>query len=157
MSELKVLTWGEYLDEIEEMYSNILQKFSIKEPFTIVGISRGGLIPLTILASRFQKKKVDVISIDSYDETSKKSVGLNFHFSSLKLENLENRILVIDDLIDSGTTILGVLEHIIKIKPDCKITVAVLYINRNTPMPKNNLIVNQVKDPGTWIQFPYEV
>ena len=138
------------------MYLNILERFPINEPFTICGISRGGLIPLTVLANRFKKKMIEIISIDTYNEATKELSDLNFHFSSLNTNRLEETILVIDDLIDSGKTMNAVINHIKMLKPNCKIVVAVLYINNDVKI-NQNVIFNEMKDPSVWIQFPYEI
>lgn len=88
----------------------------------IIGLSRGGLIPAVYLSHRFN---IPMVTADISHELS---VGDNKNTHSGLLpkiaENIQS-ILVVDDIVDSGNTILALTQQL---ETTAKITVASLYL-----------------------------
>lgn len=102
MSHEYCLTW----DEFHRDTLTLTRRLLAREPFQgIIAIARGGLIPAGILAREMNLRFVDTLCIASYDHTQQGSLRL------LKgVEGHGKGMLVIDDLVDTGTTGLAVRE-----------------------------------------------
>ena len=77
---------------------------------TIVAITRGGMIPAMIIARELDIRLIDTICIKSYDhqETIKPKI---IKLTNTKISKLEKKILIIDDLVDSGRTLQIVKDY----------------------------------------------
>ena len=65
----------------------------------IVAITRGGLVPASIIARELDLRLVDTVCISSYDYQQQGQISV------LKSPVIEsNNILLIDDLVDTGQT-----------------------------------------------------
>lgn len=88
----------------------------------IIGLSRGGLVPAVYLSHRFD---IPMVIADISHELS---VGDNKNTHSGYLPKIADNIqsiLVVDDIVDSGNTILALTQQL---ETTAKITVASLYI-----------------------------
>ena len=97
--------WIEYVSLIERLLRLIKEDF---RPDQVIGISSGGLFPATILAKAFDAP-LAVIAAESYHlsvsgiKDAKGPVQLGPNLASARPE-LGHRILLVDDLTDSGDT-----------------------------------------------------
>src|SRR4029078_11846039 len=84
------------------------------EPELIIGLSRGGLVPLGYLAGEclFNNRNVKIISVTSYSDDGKRSqlklLSPLFDHDFEYLHRFKS-ILIIDDLVDSGNTLSFVI------------------------------------------------
>jgi len=125
MPEIKKLSWDEYIQMIYDLgaYIDRSEGF-INNISGIYGVPRGGLIIATLLS---HKHNVPLITNPSAVFNDK-------------------RILVVDDIADSGKTLVEFKEVGLKI--------ACLHINPGTMiMPDYYLRTNE----GMWIGYPYEM
>jgi hypoxanthine phosphoribosyltransferase len=108
MSELYV-SWDEYHAKIEQLAAQIYQ--SEWEFDQILCLARGGL-RIGDVISRIYNKPLAILSAASYG-------GKNFqergnltiaHSITMTTEKLGSRILLVDDLVDSGETLANILE-----------------------------------------------
>ncbi|MDO5631412.1 MAG: xanthine phosphoribosyltransferase [Paracoccus sp. (in: a-proteobacteria)] len=118
----------------------------------IVAITRGGLVPAMIVARELDIRTIDTISIKSY-----KGQGANAGQGELQVLNSPDpelmgdgdRILVIDDLVDSGRT----LELVRQMYP--KAHFGTVYAKpKGKPMVQT--YVTEVSQ-DTWIFFPWDM
>lgn len=72
----------------------------------IVGIARGGLIPAAIMARELEVHLVDTVCLSSYEKSSKgeREQGRLTVLKNLQLTGDLSRTLVVDDLVDTGST-----------------------------------------------------
>ncbi len=103
MPDLHV-SWLDYHQRIEQLAVNIYQ--SEWEFNQIVCLARGGLRVGDIL-SRIYKQPLAVLSTSSYDGPGKQERGtLTFsRYLTMTTDRLGDRILLVDDLVDSGATL----------------------------------------------------
>jgi uncharacterized protein len=103
MSDLYI-TWPDYHHKIEQLAVNIYQ--SGWEFNQIICLARGGLRVGDILA-RIYNQPLAILSTSSYSDAAKqeRSNLIISHHLSMTTENLGSRILLVDDLVDSGITI----------------------------------------------------
>jgi uncharacterized protein len=98
------VSWSDYHRKIEQLAAKIYQ--SGWEFNQIVCLARGGLRVGDIL-SRIYKQPLAILATSSYTGTGKQERG-NLIFSrhlTMTTEHLGSRILLVDDLVDSGITL----------------------------------------------------
>ncbi len=147
------LSWSEYHEKIEQLAIKIQR--SGWEFNQILCLARGGLRVGDIF-SRIFKKPLAILSASSYDQTTRRP-RLTFGKSiSMTTPTLGDRVLLVDDLVDSGMTlgqtIIWLNEHenydIAEIK-----TAVIWYKSMSAIAP--NFYVDYLTD-NPWIHQPFE-
>jgi xanthine phosphoribosyltransferase len=120
-------------------------------PFAaIVTVTRGGLVPAAIVARELDIRVIETISIASYDDTSQgelrvlKSVAADI----IRMNGGGQRVLIVDDLVDTGRTAKIVRDLLPKAH------FATVYAK---PMgrPLVDTFITEVSQ-DTWIFFPWD-
>jgi len=91
---IKLLTWDDY----DELVSSIASQMGDWEPEAIVGLTRGGLIPAVQFSHMFNVK-LYTLNISLRDG---KAPSTKFNWKQLEKYD---RILIVDDINDSGATL----------------------------------------------------
>tara|TARA_R110002111_G_scaffold149621_1_gene216552 strand:- start:564 stop:1067 length:504 start_codon:yes stop_codon:yes gene_type:complete len=136
------ITW----EEVAKDSKDLAEKLKDQGPFKgIVAVARGGYIPAVIIAHELKIKKIVSFSLYSYDDDKKKQGEFDVYS---KFEDLEGRWLVIDELVDSGKTLVKIRESL------PKGVFAVLYAK---PMGAGNTDFYAKAIPQkTWLVLPWE-
>ncbi|MBM3487982.1 MAG: xanthine phosphoribosyltransferase [Alphaproteobacteria bacterium] len=109
----------------------------------IVAITRGGLVPAAIVARELEVRIIDTICIQSYDHQDQGGLTL------LKRPSIDHeRILIIDDLVDTGRTARLVRD----ILPGAHF--ATVYA-KPAGRPLVDTFITEVSQ-DTWIFFPWD-
>lgn len=110
----------------------------------IVAITRGGLVPAAIIARELELRLIDTICVATYDH---QAIG------SLKvLKSVDGDgegWLVVDDLVDTGTTMRAVRQMLPKAH------VATVYA-KPAGRPLVDTFITEVSQ-DTWIYFPWDL
>ena len=118
-------------------------------PSIILGINRGGCIPGVYLSHRINTAH-EVLDIRLRDHTTKPNLSV-----LEKAFAFQKKILIIDDINDSGETFNYIVKNFGK--GDGKIKFAALI--HNTPskakIDYHGYVIDKSKDPA-WIVFPWE-
>ena len=134
---------------------NRLEMFDV-----IIGVSRGGLFPAVILSHMLEVKMIPVCfsgSDGAGDDKQQTEIEVLPEFEE------GTRILIVDDICDSGDTLKKMCSFYRKIK--CPVKTAVLFYkdhwpNLNPRSPKHGFtpdyIANRVGISSRWIIFPWE-
>lgn len=150
-------TTKEYVncDKIQTMckeLSTIIKKDNYK-PDLLIGLTRGGLQPLSFLSGENQLnlRNVSTIALASYDETHQKNMHV---LMPLHIEDYKKykSILIVDDLVDSGKTMSYIKTLLENELPDSTIKVAVLYYKPTSKIKPDYF----VEETDEWIVFPWE-
>ena len=123
-----------------ELAKKIKKKY---KPEKLILISRGGLIPGSIIANYLGIQDVDVIALKTYEDR-KRSKEIKVY----KRIKSEKKLVVIDDLVDSGETAKIVKEMM----PNSKFVV--LYA-KTSGKKQADLHLYDFKD-SDWLVFPWE-
>jgi uncharacterized protein len=147
---MKKISWKRFDSIANKLVMKIKQ--SNNKYDTIICINRGGLVIGRIL-SDYLNLPLGIISAKCYDIGAKKpqSCLINPNISIIK--KIGKKILLVDDLIDSGTTMIKIFNHLKKRFPKSNIDVAVLYKTKESTF-NPDYFVEFKKD---WIVFPYEL
>lgn len=116
---------------------------------TIVAISRGGLSVAHLLACAFEIKDLEFISASSYDK-KRKTHSLKIKSTTLEIEN--KKVLLVDDISDSGATFLDSLEILNSYKPLDIFTFSLFFKESSAYKPD---YFSNICDE--WIEFYWEV
>ncbi len=111
----------------------------------VVAVTRGGLIPAAIIARELETRMVDCVSVVTYDE---EKIGEPRVIKMPTAAGDGTGWLVIDDLVDTGTTsrvVRGVLP---------KAHFATVY-SKPQGRPLVDTFVTEVSQ-DTWIMFPWD-
>ena len=109
----------------------------------IVAITRGGLVPASIIARELEIRLVDTVCISSYDYQQQGDVSV------LKTPGIDrNGLLLIDDLVDTGQTARVVKDLLPKAH------FATVYA-KPAGRPLVDTFITEVSQ-DTWILFPWD-
>lgn len=140
------VAWNEYHIFAQKLAASILaQKQPVDE---IVAISRGGLT-LGHLLTDFLRVPISTISIQSYTDIQTR--GEIKILAKLQTPIRGKHIMVVDDVADSGKTLLRAVRYLKKCGPRDVTTVTMFYKPHSTFRP--DYFARQTKK---WILFPYE-
>ena len=138
--------WDEMRRDVNTLCRTItLDKF---DPQVIVGLSRGGLTPGVMMSHWFQKPfkpiKASIRDFPDWEEYLPKKT--------------DERVLIVDDICDSGETFLKIQEHL-KNASDLPVEVrfASLWWNNECEFKPHYYVQDCAKDTNNiWIHFPWE-
>ena len=117
MSEKLIISFEEYLDTVEKLALEINNNF---KPTVLVGIMRGAA-PIIDILSRILKLPTAYIVIQSYSgegmEDKQGELVFARDISSIAKDEDFNRVLLVDDLSDTGLTLNKSIEWLKKYQP----------------------------------------
>ena len=154
MSDLYV-SWSEYHKLIETLAAKIHRdRWDFEQ---IVCLARGGLRIGDIL-SRIYDKPLAILFASSYDDCDSKTPGpLTFsQHLAMTTPNLGKRVLLVDDLVDSGRSLTETISWLKKHYPQDieEIRTAVLW-HKACSIIIPNYCVNYLSD-NPWVHQPFE-
>jgi xanthine phosphoribosyltransferase len=114
----------------------------------IVAITRGGMAPAMIVARELDVRRVDTISVKSYDNQSQ-AEAVVLKSPDAEMMGDGTGILVVDDLVDSGKTLELVRAHYPKAH------FATVYAKPKGEPMVDTFITGVSQD--TWIFFPWDM
>ena len=120
---------------------------------SVVGVSRGGLIPATIISEKMKVRQLRTVGVRSYQLSglSKRSKSVLYQSCS---PYLVGNILVIDDIADTGETFKFLLDHFNKNKQITKIITCSLFVRRSSGFIPDYYHTDIIGNE--WVVFPWE-
>ncbi|MBY0272403.1 MAG: xanthine phosphoribosyltransferase [Alphaproteobacteria bacterium] len=112
----------------------------------MIAITRGGLVPAAIVARELGIRKIDTVSIISYDDNDKQIEPSII--KTCEVDNHGKDWLVIDDLVDTGATAKVVRDMLPKAH------IAAIYAKPSGKDMVDTFMTEVSQD--TWIVFPWE-
>ena len=152
MSDVKY-TWNEYIELNEELVYKVAK--SGWDFDCLLCLSRGGMRPGDFF-SRVYNKPLGILATSSYRE-AKGTVQSELDISDCitGLNDLKGRVLLVDDMVDSGKTISEVIAHLKSRYPAItEIRVAVLWWKAHSVLTPDWHCV--FFDDNPWIHQPFE-
>lgn len=141
----KYIEFNEYFHLIEQL----ADKIDIDVDY-VVGIIRGGYIPADII-SRIKKAKLLCLRACSYKD--KTQGGLSIYNMSENIP-LSGNVILVDDLTDSGRTLLEVKKYLSHRHKNANIKTAVIWNKSSNTLTKPDYYVSDVG--SEWIVQPFE-
>ncbi|PWD51343.1 phosphoribosyltransferase [Serinibacter arcticus] len=144
----EVLTWGEFGHAMRDLARTIVS--SAWQPEVVVAIARGGLVPAGAIAYALETKAMGTLNVEFYrgvGETLPDPIVLPPALDTSELSGL--RVLVVDDVADSGRTLLLVLDLMRSHGADVRS--AVIYAKPTSIVQPTYVW----RDTDRWIMFPW--
>ena len=136
-------------DEFREDLKILIEK--IDKPFdAILGIARGGLAMAQMLGEYYDLREVYTINTIGYDDTEKKDSVEVFNIPDLKSAK---KVLIIDDIVDSGDTLVEVINVLNEKYPTITVLTASIFYKKTAKTTPTWY----VKEPKGWIDFFWSV
>lgn len=119
------------------------------QPDTVIGIARGGVTLAHALSIYFGVRNLQSIRIESYDDT--------YQRDSVKISgecdfSLSKRVLIVDDIVDSGKTLNALLPMLRERHPHIIFKTAALF-TKQTALVQPDYSLHEAAD---WIDFFWE-
>ncbi|SVB34722.1 uncharacterized protein METZ01_LOCUS187576 [marine metagenome] len=138
-------SWEEMRRDVNVLARDIvLDNF---DPVVIVGLSRGGLTPGVMLSHWFKKPFKSVASaLRDFPE-----------WEEYLPRPTDKRVLIVDDICDSGETFQRMSSHITKKANGVDVRFATLWWNNECDFEPTYYVREIAKDStNTWVHFPWE-
>jgi xanthine phosphoribosyltransferase len=138
------VTW----DQLHRDAKALAWRLMEKGPWTgMVAITRGGLIPCAIISRELECRLIETVSIVTYDEEKRGEPNV-VKAPAAALESLGAGWLIVDDLVDTGTT-AKVVRALLP-----KAHFATVYA-KPAGKPLVDTFITEVSQ-DTWILFPWD-
>ena len=149
----RLVTWRDI-----EVWSKDIVKKVVKsgyEPEIVIGLARGGLVPARLIADYLNIKDLYAVKTEHWgltatpDGKAKLAQGLQVSIEGKK-------VLVVDDITDTGQSIKLALEHVVNHTPKEAKTATLLHITHSKYVP--DYYSEEVPEENwTWFIFPWNV
>jgi xanthine phosphoribosyltransferase len=136
-------------EEFKDDLKLLIQK--IDQPFdSILGIARGGLSMSQLLGEYYDIREVYSINTIGYEDTHKNESVEVFNIPELKSST---KVLIVDDIVDSGDTLVEVLAVLNQKYPKITFLTASIFYKKTAKITPTWY----VKEPKGWIDFFWSV
>ncbi|MDO5730550.1 phosphoribosyltransferase [Corynebacterium sphenisci] len=148
LEQKEILTWSGFGDAQEELAQQVVD--SGFTPDIIVAVARGGLLPAGALSYSMGVKLSDAINVEFYTDVAETLPDPVLLEPLLDVDAIrEKRILVVDDVADSGRTLHLVLELLAG--HGAEVRSAVLYAKSRSEVSPDYVW----RRTDEWIVFPW--
>ena len=142
---MKYYAYEDFKNDTNKLIKEVLSF----EAQTVVGIARGGLTLAHSMAEGLDIREVQTLRTELYDKTCKRD-ELSI-FGSCEFKDIK-RVLVVDDIADSGETLDAIMKHLEEKYPTIIFKSATLFY-KETSVYKPHYWINIADD---WIDFFWE-
>jgi xanthine phosphoribosyltransferase len=119
------------------------------QPDTIIAIARGGMTLAHALSMNLNIRNLQSIRVESYDgDAQRENVTI---LGTCDLCN-SKRVLVVDDIVDSGETLAALMPMLHSRHPHCEFKIATLF-RKSTALVQPDFYLHEATD---WIDFFWE-
>ncbi|WP_165786386.1 phosphoribosyltransferase [Aliarcobacter cryaerophilus] len=115
-----------------------------------LSVARGGLTLSHLMAQAMNQRNIFTINSISYDRKNQKDSIDIFNIPDLKSYK---KVLIIDDIVDSGKTMIEIFKILNEKFPNCEFKLATLFYKK-TALIKPDFYINET---DMWIEFFWEV
>ncbi|TLN02621.1 phosphoribosyltransferase, partial [bacterium] len=145
--EFETPSWDYFYQLCLELGDKVKRSF---DPEILLGISRGGLIPLRIMSDLFENAIVATVKVEFYEDVAKTSQEPRMT-QPISVDVKNKRVLVIDDVADTGKSLALLVERLEEIGAE-EIKIATVYYKPWSLLRPHYYI----RDTERWIIFPHE-
>ena len=149
MTEYEAPSWEYFYELCVELGEKV--RASGFNPDVLLGVSRGGLIPVRILSDLYEGVEIGVVRVEFYrgiEETEEEPRITQ----PPSVELRDKRVLVVDDVADTGKTLKTLKEYILSAGAR-EAKIAVVYYKPWSVLKPDYY----VKETEKWIIFPHEI
>ncbi|SHO80239.1 Xanthine-guanine phosphoribosyltransferase [hydrothermal vent metagenome] len=141
MKNRKYYSYNEFRDDLKVLIQKIDYNFD-----TIIAIARGGLSIGQLLGEYYNIRKVYSINTIGYDRDKKLDKIEIFNIPNLKESQ---NILIVDDIVDSGDTLVLILDRVKELYPDKNFKSASIFYKPSAIIQPDY----SIREAKEWIEF----
>ncbi|MHA2028646.1 MAG: phosphoribosyltransferase [Candidatus Kariarchaeaceae archaeon] len=149
MVEYLVQNWQDSFDKCFYLYEQIIN--SQFYPDIVIGVARGGWIPARLLADFLHIKETVNIKVEAYSVIGETDVEASVT-QDINVNIEGKKILVVDDIADSGESLLAVYNSM-KEKTPAEVRTATIYYKPRSAI-KPDFYTHET---SAWVIFPWEL
>lgn len=151
MVDKDIHTW----QRINDLTCNLVQQLNAEDYDAILAITRGGMIPACLISERLDIRNVLTAAVMFYTGEGKTMAEPHFfQFPSDPLL-LGKRILIVDDVWDSGKTAVAVRQRVEEAGGEPKVAV-IHYKPQSSKFPDSRPDFVALETEA-WIVYPWEI
>ncbi|WP_149706737.1 phosphoribosyltransferase [Campylobacter concisus] len=140
-------SYDEFAVDTKKMAKQIKDEF---DPEVILAVARGGLTLGHSLAVALNNRNLFTLNSIHYEDTNKLDTINIFNVPDL---SKYTKILLVDDIIDSGESMVEIKRELLKLYPNLDIKIAtVFYKEKALLLPEF-----KVKEAHDWIEFFWDI
>ena len=143
-----VLSWDDIIS-ITLKLGKMIKKSDFSPDF-LIGVARGGLVPLRVLSDFFNNTNIAIINVKLYKDIAERE-QVTF-VQKIDFELSDKKVLVIDDVADTGLTLKAVVDYLRNEKKVKILKTATLHY-KPWSVIKPDYYVEEVEK---WIVYPWE-
>ena len=140
-------SYDEFAVDVKKMAKEIKDEFN---PEVILAVARGGLTLGHSLAVALENRNLFTLNSIHYEDTNKLDTIQIFNVPDL---SKYTKILLVDDIIDSGESMVEIKRELLKRYPNLDIKIAtVFYKEKALLLPEF-----KVKEAHDWVEFFWDI
>lgn len=148
-NEKLTLSWDDVRTDVEHLRSKCAEQHL---PYDwVIGITVGGLIPLALIAKALHTRNVTTISAQSYGSNDTRGTLQINVLPQLDLHG--KRILLIDEIADSGITLNNIRTHLKESQHPEVVHTAALCVREDRCKHMPDMFSRAVSQ---WVVFPWD-
>ncbi len=137
--------------EISEMCETLASKVKEYKPDILVGISRGGLVPVRLLSDILDNRNVAIMKIEFYTGIGERAKEPKVT-QPLTIDITGKRVLIVDDVADTGHSLMVASEYV-KSKGASECRIATLHFKPTSAFKPDYYLAST----DAWIIYPWEI
>jgi hypoxanthine phosphoribosyltransferase len=149
----KLVTWDE-IAKWTEMVARSISETGFK-PTVVIGLTRGGWVPARLICDHLKVKKLYAVKTEHWGVTANQD-GKALLTQELSIDIANDNVLVVDDITDTGESLILALGHLMKMKPKELKSSTLLHIAHSKIKP-DFFCVHVPKEEWTWFIFPWNL
>jgi uncharacterized protein len=149
----KLVTW----DEIAQWTETVARKITETgfRPTVVIGLTRGGWVPARLICDHLKVKKLYAVKTEHWGVTANQD-GKALLTQELSISIANDNVLVVDDITDTGESLMLALGHLGEMRPKELKSATLLHIAHSKIQP-DYFCVHVAKEEWTWFIFPWNL
>ncbi|ABL77792.1 phosphoribosyltransferase [Thermofilum pendens] len=147
--KILVLSWEQFFLDSVQLSKKIIENGY--RPDILVAIARGGWVLGRILSDLLSVRDAVALTMKFYEEVGSHKERPVL-VQELNVDLRGRKVLLVDDIVDSGATLREAVNHLRKAEP-LEVRTATLYVKTWSPFKPDFY----VKELSEWVVFPYEL
>jgi uncharacterized protein len=149
----KLVTW----DEIAQWTETVARKITETgfRPTVVIGLTRGGWVPARLICDHLKVKKLYAVKTEHWGVTANQD-GKALLTQELSISIAKDNVLVVDDITDTGESLMLALGHLGELGPKELKSSTLLHIAHSKIQP-DYFCVHVAKEEWTWFIFPWNL
>ncbi|CZE47747.1 phosphoribosyltransferase [Campylobacter geochelonis] len=144
---MRYYSYDEFEKDVKSLAKRVRDEFN---PDAFVAIARGGMTIGHYLAIALESRNLFALNSIHYDDTKKLDTVEVFNLPDL---SKFKKILIVDDIIDSGESMVEIKRVLKEKYPDAEFKVATIFYKHHA-LVKPEFSINEAND---WIEFCWDI